>query len=97
MALALALGLGLAGCVSTDTAQYEGDPAFSIGYGDGCQTGNARVRGFKETVDRDGKLWDESEAYRAGWRKGYNACGQGRSGEKRDDFLQDDRYDQGAI
>lgn len=94
---ALAALLGASACQSIDDPALTGDPAFATGYSDGCRTGNARLAGFRQTVTRDEAAWDEKEAYRIGWRRGYNACGARSDLEDRQDFLQTDRYDQGAI
>lgn len=87
--------LGLTGC-ALDTSVRD-DPNYSIGYNDGCQTGNARVTGFVSTIRRDDGLFESSDAYQSGWKEGYSACG---GNERRDPnvFNGEDRwYQQGTI
>ena len=94
MGTMLALGglLALGGCAGRDSSLSE-DPNYSIGYSDGCTSGNAQVTGFKSTIRRDEGLWDSSKAYQAGWRDGYGACG---GNENRDPnvFGGEDRWHQ---
>ncbi len=88
---------GLAGCtVGLDPSVTE-DPNYSIGYNDGCQSGNARVTGFDSTIRRNNDLYESSQAYQGGWKVGYDACG---GNEYRDPnvFGGEDRwYQQGSI
>ncbi|MCP5432277.1 MAG: hypothetical protein H6923_03300 [Alphaproteobacteria bacterium] len=101
---AIAAGLALvalAGCQTTPDPALAQDPNYSVGYSDGCATGDSRMVGFDKTVTRNAQLWSDSEAYRAGWRRGYGICGAGRTNnltnERRDDFFSTGRYDQGAV
>lgn len=64
--------LALAGCASS---KYEKDPMYDAGFGDGCATGTARAQGGPpSTPVRDEQDWENSDAYRAGWKSGYSAC-----------------------
>jgi len=72
--LVLGGALAVAGCAG-DRSALRGDPNYSIGYSDGCTTGNSRVTGFDKTIRRDNALFDSSRAYQAGWKEGYGACG----------------------
>lgn len=74
LVLGLLLGL-LAGCIGDGDETLRDDPAYGAGYNDGCQTGGTRGSGLPATRNRNDDLWQSSEAYRAGWRAGYNACG----------------------
>ena len=64
------------------TTQYDQDPDYDAGFSDGCSTGTARSPGTPVTKPvRDQQLWDQSEAYRVGWRAGYGSCSPGARGE----------------
>lgn len=77
MILALAFSFPLAAC---GTSQYDQDPLYDAGFSDGCSTGTARTPGTPASkADRDQALWDQSDAYRAGWRAGYGSCSPGRN------------------
>jgi hypothetical protein len=94
--VALGAFLALAGCAGQDPTLRQ-HPDYSIGYSDGCTSGNSRVTGFKNTIKRDKSLWDSSEPYRAGWKDGFGACG---GNENRDPnvFDGEDRwYQQGPV
>jgi hypothetical protein len=69
----------LAGC---GTSQYEDDPLYDAGFADGCETGADRSPGTPVSNPvRDQALWDQSEAYRAGWKAGYGSCSPGARGD----------------
>lgn len=68
------LVLALAGCGSLFGKDYSGEPDYQSGYSAGCGTGTGYVEGRAATVVRDPELWNTSEAYRAGWKSGFNAC-----------------------
>jgi hypothetical protein len=77
--LAAALSLALAAC---GTSKYENDPLYDAGFSDGCATGTARSPGTPVSkAVRDDALWDQSDAYRAGWKAGYGACSPGGRGD----------------
>ena len=89
--------LALSACVGAIDESTRNDPNFSIGYSDGCNTGNARVTGFRETVTRNDELFRSSRAYQAGWKEGYNACG-GTDYSDPNVFDGEDRwYQQGTV
>lgn len=96
-ASALSLALLVGACVKETDPTLQQNPEFARGYSDGCQTSNSRVQGFKKTVSRDEKAWDGIEAYRVGWRTGYNACGGDSQIGGESEFLQTDRFDSGPI
>lgn len=63
----------LAACATS--SKYEQDPMYEAGFGDGCSTGTSRAQGSPPSNPvRDQNDWDNSDAYRAGWKSGYNAC-----------------------
>ncbi len=97
MATASAL-LMLSACMSGDEREaLAADPNYGAGYSDGCHTGGTRVQGFDKTVTRDKDLFKRSEAYRAGWKSGYSACG-GEEFRDRDVFGFEDRiYESGSV
>lgn len=88
---------GVAACVGT-TAEGERlteMPTFQVGYNDGCVTANEENKSFSTKTARDDYLFDNDEAYRAGWRQGYLECRSRRRdadnggrilGERGDDF-----------
>ena len=78
----LAISLSLAAC--TSSVGLDKDPYYDAGFTDGCATGTARSSGTPASRPiRDRQLWDQSEAYRAGWRSGYNSCGPSNGGGER--------------
>ena len=63
------------------TSQFADDPLYDAGFSDGCSTGTARSPGTPVTKPvRDQALWDQSDAYKAGWKAGYNSCSPGARG-----------------
>ena len=96
MAVASCL-IALGACSSGYDPALQENPNFNLGYNDGCQTGNARVTGFKETVHRNKDLFGSDQAYQAGWREGYSACG-GNNYQDEDVFGGEDKwYQQGSL
>lgn len=69
----LFLAFALAGC-GIGRSEFADDPAYKAGHSDGCWTATSRVPGDPSTVTRNDAAWRDSEAYRAGWKSGYNAC-----------------------
>lgn len=68
--------IALSACASS--SKYEQDPLYEAGFGDGCSTGTARAQGAPPSNPvRDQSDWDASDAYRAGWKTGYNSCSPG--------------------
>lgn len=64
--------LALGAC---STTKYDNDPMYDAGFGDGCATGTARSQGAPPSSPvRDDADWENSDAYRAGWKAGYGAC-----------------------
>jgi hypothetical protein len=73
------LALSVAAC---GTTQFDEDPLYDAGFSDGCATGTARSPGTPVVkAVRDQALWDQSDAYRAGWKSGYGACTPGGRGD----------------
>lgn len=78
-AVVACITLGLTACGTT--SDYEKDPLYDAGFQDGCATGTARTAGSPASKPvRDQQLWDQSDAYRAGWRSGYNSCAPSNGG-----------------
>ncbi len=74
-ALALVLAaVALPACVTEETLALKEDPAFMRGFGDGCSTASEREKSFSTTVKRDEYEFENSRAYRAGWRQGFSQC-----------------------
>ncbi|MGB3808925.1 MAG: hypothetical protein WA943_02450 [Parvibaculum sp.] len=75
LGLALAAMLALAACGTFGAdSKYSEDPLYGTGYSDGCGSGASYVPGDPSTLHRDPEGWGKSKAYRAGWKKGFNAC-----------------------
>ncbi|MGF1457311.1 MAG: hypothetical protein ACFB6R_18275 [Alphaproteobacteria bacterium] len=87
---------GLGACANRTDPAIVNTASYQTGYSDGCATGNQRLAGFSNTVKRDKILFKTDEPYRIGWNQGYVTCG-GRESPLSDDYLQDDRFDQGPI
>lgn len=69
----LVLAVALAGC-GLGRSEFEDEPDYKAGHSDGCWTATSQVPGDPSTVTRNEEAWNSSEAYRAGWKAGYNAC-----------------------
>ncbi len=65
----------LAACETDLDPALRDSPNFSMGYNDGCTSGNTRIVGFDKTVRRKDDLYAGDEAYKAGWNEGYISCG----------------------
>ncbi|MBI1212916.1 MAG: hypothetical protein GC190_15750 [Alphaproteobacteria bacterium] len=79
---AIALVFAASALVACATNKYENDPDYDTGFSDGCSTGSARTPGAPVTKPtRDDRLWQDSEAYRAGWKGGYASCSPGSRGD----------------
>jgi hypothetical protein len=94
------LAVGLSACANTTDPALLESPNYSMGYTDGCATGNQRVHGFSDTVTRNEQMFDDDEAYRVGWRDGYGSCGGSQvdtDRRNRGDYLSTDRFDSGSI
>ncbi|MDZ4739006.1 MAG: hypothetical protein SGJ03_03775 [Alphaproteobacteria bacterium] len=71
--------MSLAGC---GTSKYAEDPLYDAGFSDGCSTGTSRTPGVPQMKPvRDDKIWEDSDAYKAGWRSGYGSCSPGGRGD----------------
>ncbi len=92
----LALAAGLGACADRTDPAIKNTASYQTGYSDGCATANQRIAGFRKTEKRNEILFRTDEAYRIGWNQGFGTCG-GRESPLSDDFLQDDRFDQGPI
>lgn len=69
------LALTAAGCASADLQELQEAPGFQAGYVDGCETAGEEEKSFSTTRTRDTYAFENDEAYRAGWRRGYMECG----------------------
>ena len=68
------LALAAAGCASADLLELQEAPGFQAGYVDGCDTASEEEKSFSTTRTRDAYAFENDEAYRAGWRRGYMEC-----------------------
>lgn len=66
------LALALTGCASSSA--YKDEPNYQIGYSQGCSSATNMVPGDASTITRDENAYANDDAYRAGWKKGFNAC-----------------------
>lgn len=65
-----------AGCAtSAELQELREAPGFQAGYVDGCETAGEREKSFSTREARDDYAFENDEAYRAGWRRGYMECG----------------------
>ena len=60
----------LAGCADMGGPSNANDPNYALGHSDGCW---ASTSGKREAT-RNKDLYNSSDAYRAGWRAGFNSC-----------------------
>jgi len=74
--LLIAVSAGaLAGCATDPNLKALQDaPSFQAGYGDGCLTSTEEDKSFSTRNERDEYLFENDQAYRAGWRQGYLEC-----------------------
>lgn len=61
----------LAGCADMGTGSYANEPEYKQGHSDGCW---AATSGKKEAANRNEALYKSSDAYRSGWKAGFNSC-----------------------
>ncbi len=87
--------MGLGACANRTDPAIVNTASYQTGYSDGCATGNQQIAGFKKTVRRNEAQFKTDEAYRIGWSQGFSACGGQKT--RREDFLSEDRFDQGPI
>jgi len=79
------------GCVGgIDPALLE-SPKYSQGYGEGCETAHQRTHAFSMKTVRDDSLFESDEAYRVGWRQGFQACSNQEPTAAPDDYFGDRR------
>lgn len=64
----------MAGCASDDTLALREEPDYARGVGDGCATAREEDKSFSTKRVADEEAFDDSRAYRAGWRQGYFQC-----------------------
>lgn len=69
-----AVAAALSACATEDNQRLAEEPTYGRGYSDGCQTASERNKSFSTKTYRDAELFDRDEAYRAGWRHGYQNC-----------------------
>jgi len=83
LAALLLVPFALTGCSSLfgGSGKYADDPLYSTGYSDGCGTGTGFNPNDPSTLIRDADGWRTSKAYRAGWKKGFNACKVSHDGQ----------------
>ncbi|MGX1196974.1 hypothetical protein [Parvibaculum sp. MBR-TMA-1.3b-4.2] len=61
----------LAGCADMGTQSYADTPEYRQGHSAGCW---AATSGKKDAANRNEALYKSSDAYRAGWKAGFNSC-----------------------
>ena len=61
----------LAGCADLGASSHAGEPEYRQGHSDGCW---AATSGQKDAANRNEALYKSSDAYRAGWKAGFNSC-----------------------
>lgn len=61
----------LAGCADMGGSSHAGKPEYKQGHSDGCW---AATSGKKDAANRNEALYKSSEAYRTGWKAGFNSC-----------------------
>ena len=60
----------LAGCADTGGSSYANTPEYASGHSDGCWAATSG----KKKATRNEDLYKSSDAYRAGWKAGFNSC-----------------------
>ena len=66
--------LGLAACASSDALQLSEHPDYARAVGAGCATAREEEKSFSTKRFGDDESFENSRAYRAGWRQGYLEC-----------------------
>lgn len=61
----------LAGCADIGPSAHANEPEYKLGHSDGCW---AATSGKKDAARRNEELYNSSDAYRAGWKAGFNSC-----------------------
>ena len=65
----------MAGCESAADRAMRNSPDFKAGYSDGCASAGTQGANPRDTApERDEEAFRTNQAYRAGWRTGFNAC-----------------------
>lgn len=72
--LMLVATVTLGACASTDTLALSEDPDYARGAGAGCATAREEDKSFSTKRFSDEDSFENSRAYRAGWRQGYLDC-----------------------
>lgn len=62
------------GCTLLEPQEPLDGASYQAGYGQGCNTGQARQNAYSNYVDRDENRYSEDRSYRAGWNAGLRAC-----------------------
>jgi hypothetical protein len=88
LALTMAV-LGLGACGGVDEAMLE-DPAYQLGYNDGCAGAHQGSAFGKST--RNKAYSGKSKAYDAGWANGFGACGGNPNSARRGDVFEEDSH-----
>ncbi|MEL6362182.1 MAG: hypothetical protein AAFR21_13975 [Pseudomonadota bacterium] len=70
----IVLASAAACATSEETWLLREDPAFARGFGDGCASATEDGKSFSTKHFRDEYEFEESKAYRSGWRQGYLDC-----------------------
>lgn len=90
VALGLALAVAACGLIACETAVDEAlmeDPAYQLGYNDGCTTAHTGT-GFSKP--QRNKEYAGTRAYDAGWSAGFGGCGGDATAARRGDTWNDD-------
>lgn len=93
----VSLAIALSACANKTDPEILKTTEYQAGYADGCTTGNQYRAGFKETKKRNDTLFETNRAYQIGWNQGFSACGGSQTDRNRQDYLFEDRFDQGPI
>lgn len=72
--LLAAVTLALGACADRTDPSLQEDPAYQLGYSDGCASVD-RMGGVGGQPIRNRDYAGKSRAYDAGWSAGYGACG----------------------
>ena len=67
----------LSGCAALDSPEQRAlrkTPSFRAGYEDGCAAANAEGADLRDRPVVDKSLYDNDDAYRAGWSSGTQTC-----------------------
>lgn len=70
----LSASLLASACASGETTLLSEDPEYARAFGDGCATALEESKSFSTKRVADDEGFENSRAYRAGWRQGYLQC-----------------------